>query len=119
MDDETKKLINDFKTYTWIFWAGSKTGTPPCIRCQAPAVTLHEIIPKSLYPEWYTDVFNSVPICQKCHEWAALNGEASRAKLREMVVKRLQRIGVWRPDRVLRQIEVEEKNDGPRDRRKN
>ena len=111
MKDETKKLIEEFKSYTWIFWAGSRTGTPPCIRCQAPAVTLHEIIPRSLYPEWYTDVFNSVPICQKCHAWAHLNGEASRAKLREMAVKRLQMIGMWRPDRILRHIKVKENDD--------
>ncbi len=115
MNDETKKLIDDFRRYTWIFWAGSKEGTPPCIRCEAPAVTLHEIIPRSLYPEWYTDVFNSVPICQKCHTWAHLNGEASRAKLREKAVKRLQMIGAWRPDRVVWLLEREDNDNTKRD----
>lgn len=112
MNIKKKTEIKKFRDDMWLFWAGEKNLTPPCIRCFAPGVTLHEIIPRSLNTNWYKGgPEECVVVCQKCHDWAHLNGEASRAKLREMAVKRLQMIGMWRPDRILRHIKVEENDD--------
>lgn len=41
-----------------------------CIRCGHDAVTLHELIPKSLAPKTWMLKDNRVPICSICHEFA-------------------------------------------------
>jgi len=41
-----------------------------CIRCQRPAVTLHELVPKSNNPKGWKKKGNRVPICNGCHTWA-------------------------------------------------
>jgi hypothetical protein len=53
-------------------------------------VTLHEIQPRSIYREWYTDVLNSVPICNSCHDWAHANGQEARDELTEHATKRIE-----------------------------
>jgi len=78
MADEAQ-LIRDFQEYAWKFWGGHGC---PCVRCWDVSVTLHEIKPRSLYREWYTDVMNSVPICNDCHEWAGMSGKEGRDELR-------------------------------------
>lgn len=41
-----------------------------CVHCQSKdAVTLHELVPKSLTKDW-RKIENRVPICAECHEWA-------------------------------------------------
>ena len=107
--DKTKKeLIKAFQDYIWKFWAGGDDKTPPCIKCGKPAVTLHEIIPRSLYPTWYEDInWNSVSVCDECHRWAETEGEAGRNKIRELTVQRLQQIREWNPDRVVRELDAE------------
>lgn len=75
----------------WDFWT-FKGGTP-CLICWGPAVTLHEIIPRSRYPGWEEDLLNSVPVCAVCHEevqadtlyWEPLLQE--KAKLRVEIIK--------------------------------
>ena len=41
-----------------------------CVRCLEKGKVVHELVPKSLNPKWYTDVDNGVCLCIKCHEWA-------------------------------------------------
>ena len=40
-----------------------------CIRCNAPAVTIHEIEPKSHGRKNAMQFDNRVAICAECHEW--------------------------------------------------
>ena len=58
--------------------------------CWAPAVTLHEIRPKSLYPEWENDPENSVPICAACHDIVQADTEGTADHLH-----RLQQMRLW------------------------
>lgn len=106
MKKEKEEIIKKFQADTWLFWAGGvEDTTPPCIHCYAPSVTLHEIEPRSTYLEWYEDVFNSVPLCASCHDWAHLNGEVARISLRSDMVNRLQMTEEWNPSRVVRKID--------------
>ena len=57
--DKRYQLVWDF----WTFREG-----PVCIKCWGPAVTLHEIIPRSRYRKWEENVLNSVPVCAECHD---------------------------------------------------
>lgn len=57
-----------FYRLVWELYTPKGAEGPPCILCWGPAVTLHEIVPKSLYPEWESDPENSVPLCAACHE---------------------------------------------------
>lgn len=45
-----------------------------CIRCSAPAVTLHEIYPKSKRPKDWMRPENRVPVCHRCHQVAHRTG---------------------------------------------
>ena len=64
-----------------------------CIRCGNDAVTLHELIPKSLAPKTWRQKENRVPLCEVCHLWAHKYGiknsryvlEWHRSKLRGRV----------------------------------
>lgn len=38
-----------------------------CFICDAPANDLAHILPKSLYPEYYTEKRNLVMLCRHCH----------------------------------------------------
>ena len=101
-----EELIKAYQAYMWAFWAGGVDKTPPCIRCHQPAVTLHEITPRSMYRNWYLDTkWNSVPICDVCHSWAESAGHGGRAELNEAAVKRLQTVKEWNPKRIIREIE--------------
>jgi 5-methylcytosine-specific restriction endonuclease McrA len=39
------------------------------VRCNARAVTIHEIIPRS-HGNGTMELDNRIPICATCHEWA-------------------------------------------------
>jgi 5-methylcytosine-specific restriction endonuclease McrA len=40
-----------------------------CLHCKSKdAVTLHEIVPKSVRPKTWCDPTNRVPLCNACHE---------------------------------------------------
>jgi 5-methylcytosine-specific restriction endonuclease McrA len=53
-----------------------------CGRCvTSEAVCVHEIIPRSLYPEWVEDHMNGIPLCNPCHQWATDNPDESREDL--------------------------------------
>lgn len=52
-----------------------------CVRCLQPAVTLHEIRPKSLNPKTWMNSENRVPICAKCHSWAHERGTNQSAPI--------------------------------------
>lgn len=39
-----------------------------CVRCSAPAVTLHEIHPRSKRPKDWMTPENRIPVCHKCHQ---------------------------------------------------
>lgn len=45
-----------------------------CARCPAPAVTLHEIVPKSKRPKDWDDPLNRIPLCMQCHQLAHSRG---------------------------------------------
>ena len=62
-----------------------------CIRCLQPAVTLHEISPKSLNLNWNTPE-NKVPICAKCHSWAHERGTNYSADI--LIALRKKRLNV-------------------------
>ncbi len=96
-----------FQDQMWEFWTPDGNEEPWCIRCAAPAVTLHEIEPRSTYPMWYRDSFNSVPICAKCHEWAGASGEAGKIELCQLRTERLQARASWRESDVVRELYTE------------
>ncbi len=107
----TEEQIRRFQEDTMRFWNGGRDGKAPCIRDWAPSVCLHEIEPRSTYREWFTDPFNSVPVCNKCHQWAHQAGAAGKIELKARVVKRLQQIGEWKPDRIVREIDESRTKD--------
>ena len=113
MATDKEKEIKAFRDAMWIFWAGTAGGTPPCIRCSAPAVTLHEPIPRSIDPEWFEKgPIACVPVCQKCHDWAHSNSwEVTSIIFRERATIKLQIIGEWKPDRVVQEFEREEEDE--------
>lgn len=93
----------EFRDATWEFWTPDGAEVPPCIVCMAPAVCCHEIDPKSLDREWFEEgPEDSVPVCDKHHQEAAIAGDAGRNKLRELAIKRLQMVGDWKKSRVVR-----------------
>lgn len=55
-----------------------------CVRCLRKAQVVHEMLPKSLYYEWWKDIDNGVSLCISCHFWAHRFGsKQSREKLQE------------------------------------
>ena len=80
--------IRAFQKATWFFWGGSETIAPPCLLCWAPGMCLHEIEPRSTYPEWWKDTLNSVVLCDECHKKAHAEGIMMREKLHEFAQKR-------------------------------
>ena len=74
--------IRAFQKAVWFFYGGNGDTSPPCLNCWAPAMCLHEIVPRSLYPEWWKDVLNSVPLCDKCHKLCH-KGVVSREELQK------------------------------------
>ena len=80
----------------WQFWTPKGAETPPCIRCYGPAVTLHEINPRSTERDWLNQPFNSVPICHDCHKWAGENPDSQQVELSSKVSARLQAIQDWK-----------------------
>jgi len=88
----------------WRFWTPLGAEVPPCIRCWKEAVTLHEIKPRSLYPEWMEDSFNSVPVCHTCHEWAEADIRASGIKISALRNERLHQIASWKKTRNVRNV---------------
>lgn len=47
-----------------------------CVKCGNLAVTIHEIVPRSLAPKTWKNPENRVPLCATCHDWAHRNGTA-------------------------------------------
>lgn len=55
-----------------------------CLYCLTnDAVTLHELIPKSLAPKTWMKPENRVPLCAKCHSWAHQIGTKQSRKILE------------------------------------
>ena len=91
----------------WKFWTPKGAEVPPCLVCYKEAVTLHEINPKSTNPDWLSEPFNSIPICNKCHDEAQLDPVSNGIKLRVLVTDRLHNIADWRGisyDRIIREL---------------
>ena len=51
-----------------------------CINCEAKAIVLHELIPKSKLRDWKREG-NRVALCLKCHEWVHKFGTRHSYKL--------------------------------------
>ena len=51
-----------------------------CVRCNKPAVVVHEIVPKSRRPKTWMEIENRVPLCDECHFWAHQRGAKSSAE---------------------------------------
>lgn len=62
-----------------------------CVRCQRPAVTIHEIVPRSRTKDW-ANPENQVPLCAECHSWAHKYGAKNSAG--ELKRLRRQRLNV-------------------------
>lgn len=45
-----------------------------CIRCNHPANSIHEIIPRSKRPNNWWEIENMIPLCLECHLWAHNRG---------------------------------------------
>jgi len=56
-----------------------------CLHCypNRDAVTLHELVPKSLAPKTWDRPDNKVPLCVGCHEWAHKKGTKSSRTILE------------------------------------
>ena len=78
----------------WDFWT-FKGGTP-CLNCLMPSITLHEIIPRSRYPGWKEDLFNSIPLCAECHEHIQKNTKGWEIYLQLLSIKRSNNIMQWK-----------------------
>jgi 5-methylcytosine-specific restriction endonuclease McrA len=89
---EQEDKIKEFQRAVWAFWCEPGSDTPPCLLCWKPAATLHEIVPRSLYPLWHEDVLNSVPLCAECHERVHRNRAGFEL---ELIEKRDQRMKEW------------------------
>lgn len=56
-----------------------------CARCGKPAVTLHEIVPKSRRPKTWDKQENRIPLDNDCHIWAHYRGtKRTRDELRNL-----------------------------------
>ena len=98
----------EFRDETWKFWTPDGAEVPPCVVCMAPAVCCHEIDPKSLDRSWFEEgPEDSVPVCDEHHQWAAVEGDPARSKLREMAIKRLHMVEDWKKSRVIREIHID------------
>ena len=85
---DKKEAILEFQKETWAFWTPVGMEDPPCLLCWGVAVCLHEIVPRSLYPEWYEDTMNSIPVCDFCHQSCHKGGAAMRPGLQKMAQDR-------------------------------
>ena len=81
-----------FQRATWRFWGGTDNTAPPCLVCWKPAVCLHEIIPRSLYRDWFKDITNSVPVCNECHLRIHEKGDIMREDLQKKAADRAAEI---------------------------
>ena len=52
-----------------------------CFICNAPANDLAHILPKSLYPEYYTEKRNLIILCRQCHDKFDNNIEFRQQKI--------------------------------------
>ena len=93
-----------FYDQMWSFWTPIGAEVPPCIKCYKEAVTLHEIRPRSLYPDWMDDPYNSVPICARCHNWAESNHNVTAILLTSLCVERLHAVADWKGSRMIREF---------------
>ena len=106
MGEEETDLTPKIRQDMWIFWGGHLNGTPPCLKCWEPAATIHEEPPRSVNSDWETEgPEHFLPLCARCHDWRHASGEAGAAVLIEMAIKRLQLIGEWKPDRIVRDVD--------------
>ncbi len=80
--------IRIFQRATWHFWGGTDEIAPPCLVCWKPAVCLHEIIPRSLYRDWFKDITNSIPVCNECHLRIHTKGDIMREELQQKAQER-------------------------------
>jgi hypothetical protein len=56
-----------------------------CVRCNKPAIVLHELEPKSRRPKTWDEPDNKVALCINCHSWAhEVSCRVSAPILREM-----------------------------------
>lgn len=59
-----------------------------CIACKAEdAVTLHELVPKSLAPKTWDRPENRVPLCHLCHDSAHRIGTSNSKPILEAMVR--------------------------------
>ena len=101
-----------FYDQVWAFWTPRGAASPPCIICYKEAITLHEIDPRSTNLEWLDQPFNSVPVCNKCHNKVQLDPTSSGVKLRSLATSRAHTITDWKGEdynRVIRELYPEEK----------
>jgi 5-methylcytosine-specific restriction endonuclease McrA len=62
------KQISDKQAKRNRFLAEYKKLHPPyCVLCGRPANDLCHLLPKSIWPEWYTEPLNLVIMCRECH----------------------------------------------------
>ena len=63
--------------------------------CGRKAVTLHEIVPKSLRPKDWNAPENRVPVCNECHNMIHHNGTRKyRTQLQELRQKRIKNVNI-------------------------
>lgn len=61
-----------------------RTLSPYCCLCGAPAVDPAHLLPRSTYPEYYSESWNIVPMCRKHHDLYDSN-RAFRRKCKVLV----------------------------------
>ena len=65
-----------------------------CVRCFAPAVTVHEIYPKGMSSDKAAlDMDNRVCLCSLCHSWAHLMG--TKNSIPALLEARERALGFW------------------------
>lgn len=100
-----------FYDKVWRFWCPEGTSIPPCLVCYKKAITLHEIDPRSTNLDWLDQPFNSVPVCNRCHENVQLDPTSSSIKLRALATERAHHVTDWKGkdyNRVIRKLYPEE-----------
>ena len=78
----------------WDFWTFDES--TPCIKCWHPAVTLHEIRPRSRYSGWKENLLNSVPVCAECHELLQQDTIGWESYLQKRAVDRASVLRHWK-----------------------
>lgn len=84
LDENTKKIIEKNRKETFELF------NYRCAICYYPAVTIHEIVPRSRRPKDWWDIDNMISVCAKCHE--KIHSHGATVSMVELAALRKERL---------------------------